>query len=97
MIMNNITLTYTINLHNSSFNKVLLLGRLKKKKRKKLVVRRKENKLNIKKPPPTVIYKKYAFKYFAKFRGKHLSWSLFSKKVVGLRLATLLEKRLRHK
>ena len=34
MIMNNITLTYTINLHNSSFNKVLLLGRLKKKKKK---------------------------------------------------------------
>ena len=35
--------------------------------------------------------------YFAKFTGKHLCQSLFFNKVAGLRPATLLKKRLRHR
>ena len=38
--------------------------------------------------------KKVALKNFAKFTGKHLCQSLFSIKVAGLRIPTLLKKRL---
>ena len=34
---------------------------------------------------------------FAKLTGKHLRWSLFFNRVAGLRLATKIKKRLRHK
>ena len=34
---------------------------------------------------------------FTKFTGKHLCQSLFFNKVAGLRLSTLLKKRLRHR
>ena len=40
--------------------------------------------------------KKAGLKNFPIFTGKHLCWSLFVNKVVGLRLAALLKKRLRH-
>ena len=42
----------------------------------------------------TKICKKDVFRNFAKFTGKHLYQSLFFNKVVGLRPATLLKKRL---
>ena len=41
--------------------------------------------------------RKGVLRNFAKFTGKHLSQSLFLNKVAGLRSATLLKKRLRHK
>ena len=55
--------------------------------------------------PPTLLrsshrrcpIKKCVLKNFAKFTGKHLCQSLLFNKVVGLRPATLLKKRLRHK
>ena len=40
---------------------------------------------------------KSVLKNFAKFTGKHLCWSLFFNVVAGLRLATLLKKRLQHR
>ena len=49
------------------------------------------------KQPPEVFYNKTCPKNFAKFRGKHLSQSLFFNKVAGLRPATLLKKRLWHR
>ena len=36
--------------------------------------------------------KKGAFKYFSKFTGKHLGWSLFLIKLLALRPATLLKR-----
>ena len=45
--------------------------------------------------PPAVFYKQDVLKNFAKFTRKHLSRDLFCKKVVGIRLATLLKKKLR--
>ena len=41
--------------------------------------------------------KKGVFKSFAKFSGKHLCWSLFFTKVVGLSPETLLKMRLQHR
>ena len=41
--------------------------------------------------------KKVVLKNFAKFTGKHLCQSLVFNKVAGLRPATLLKKRLRHR
>ena len=41
--------------------------------------------------------KKGVFKSFAKFSGKHLCWSLFFTKVVGLSPETLLKKRLQRR
>ena len=41
--------------------------------------------------------KKAVLKNFAIFRGKHLCWSLYFNKVSGLRPATSLKKRLRHR
>ena len=41
--------------------------------------------------------KKGALANFTKFTGKHLSQSLFFNKVAGLRAATLLKKKLRHR
>ena len=41
--------------------------------------------------------KKGVLKNFAKFTGKHLCQSLFFNKVAGVRPATLLKKRLRHR
>ena len=43
-----------------------------------------------------VFCKKGVLKNLAKLTGKHLCWSLFFNKVAGLRLATLLKKRLQH-
>ena len=40
-----------------------------------------------------VLWKKGVFKNFAKFKGKQLCWSLFFKKVEGLKRATLYWKR----
>ena len=54
-------------------------------------------KLDNQKKPPEVIYKKGAFKNFAIFTGKHLCQNLFFNKVVGLRPATSLKKRLWHR
>ena len=45
--------------------------------------------------PPAVFYKQDVLKNFAKFTRKHLSWELFCKKAAGIRLATLLKKKLR--
>ena len=47
-----------------------------------------------KKQPSKVFCKKGVLRKFAKFTGKHLCQSLFFNKVVGLRPAALLEKRL---
>ena len=47
--------------------------------------------------PPEVFYKKGVLRKFAKFTGKPLCRSLFFSKVAGLKLATLLKKRLSHK
>ena len=47
--------------------------------------------------PPEVFCKKGVLRNFAKFIGKHLCQSLFFKNVAGLRLATLLKKRLQHR
>ena len=41
--------------------------------------------------------RKGVLRNYAKFTGKHLCQSLFSNKVAGLRLATLLKKRLWHR
>ena len=46
---------------------------------------------------PEVFCKKGVLRNFAKFTGKHLCQSLFLNKVVGLRRATLLRKRLWHR
>ena len=46
---------------------------------------------------PEVFCKKGVFRNFAKFTGKHLFQSFFFNKVAGLRLATLLKKRLWHR
>ena len=46
---------------------------------------------------PGVFCKKGVLRKFAKITGKHLCQSLFFNKVVGLRLATLLKKRLWHR
>ena len=46
---------------------------------------------------PEVFCKKGVLSNFAKFTGKHLCYSLFFHKVAGLRPATLLKKRLRHR
>ena len=43
---------------------------------------------------PEVFSKKGVLRNFTKFTGKHLCQSLFFNKVAGLRLATLLKKRL---
>ena len=45
---------------------------------------------------PEVLYIRGAHKNFTKFTGKHLRWSPYTNKVVGLRLAALLKKRPRH-
>ena len=44
-----------------------------------------------------VFCKKSVLKHFAKFTGKHLFQSLFFNEIAGLRLATLLKKRLWHR
>ena len=44
---------------------------------------------NIQKQPPEVTYKTGVLKNYARFKGKHLCWSLFLNKVAGLRLATI--------
>ena len=46
------------------------------------------------KQPAVTLYKKGVLKNFTKFIRKHMHWSLFFNKVVGLRPATLLKKRL---
>ena len=46
---------------------------------------------------PVVLCKKSDPRNFAKFTGKYLCQSLFFNKVAGLRPATLLKKRLRHR
>ena len=50
----------------------------------------------LQKQPLEVLCKYGVFKNFAKFNGKHLCQSLFNK-LVGLRPASVLTKRLRHK
>ena len=45
---------------------------------------------------PEMFCEKGVLRNFAKFTGKHLCQSLFFNKVAGLRLATLLKKRLWH-
>ena len=52
---------------------------------------------NRQKQPSEVFYKKGVLENFAKFTGKHLSQSLFSKEVAVLRRATLLKERLWHR
>ena len=49
------------------------------------------------KQPWDVFCKKGALRNFAKFTRKHLCQSLFFNKVAGLRPATLLKKKLRHR
>ena len=44
-----------------------------------------------------VFCKKCVSKNFAKFTGKHMSWSLFFNKVAGFRPATFLKKRHQHR
>ena len=51
----------------------------------------------IKKQPPDEFYKKRVLKIFAKLTGKHFCQNLFFSKIAGLRSATLLKKRLRHR
>ena len=46
------------------------------------------------KQPSEVFYKKDVLRYFTEFTGKHLCQSFFFNKVAGLRLTTLLKKRL---
>ena len=46
---------------------------------------------------PEVFFKKDVLRNFSKFTGQHLCHSLFFNKVAGLRPATLLKKRLRHR
>ena len=46
---------------------------------------------------PEVFFKKDVLRNFPKFTGQHLCHSLFFNKVAGLRPATLLKKRLRHR
>ena len=49
------------------------------------------------KQPPEMFYKKGVLRNLAKFTGEHLCQSLLFNKVAGLRLATLLKKRLWHR
>ena len=46
---------------------------------------------------PEVFFKKDVLRNFPKVTGQHLCHSLFFNKVAGLRPATLLKKRLRHR
>ena len=56
------------------------------------------NSCSVQKQPPEVFYKKRrVLRNFTKFTGKHQCQSLFFNKVIGLRRATLLKKRLCHK
>ena len=50
--------------------------------------------LNMQKQPPEVFYKKGVLENSVKFTGRHMRRSLLFNKVAGLRLATLLKKRL---
>ena len=52
---------------------------------------------SFKKQPPKVFCQKGVLRNFKKFTGKHLCQSLFFSKVVSLRPATLLKKRLWHR
>ena len=53
---------------------------------------------NSQKQPSEVFFeKRYSYKNFAKFTGKHLCWGLFFNKVVVLKPATLLIKRFQHR
>ena len=49
-------------------------------------------KTDIKNSSWQMFYKIGVLKYFAKFTGKHLYWSLFFNKVAGIRPATLLKR-----
>ena len=53
--------------------------------------------LIIQKKAPEVFYKKCVLRNFVKLTGKHLCQSLFFNKVIGLRPATFLKKRLWHR
>ena len=53
--------------------------------------------IQIRSSRPELLYKKDALKNFANLQKKNLCRSLFFSKVVGLRPASLLKKRLRHK
>ena len=53
--------------------------------------------LNVRSSRLDVSCRKGVFRNFAKFTGKHLRQSLSFNKVAGLRPATLLKKRLRHR
>ena len=53
--------------------------------------------LNVRSSRLEVFCKKDVLRNFAKFTGKHLRQSLSFNKVAGLRPATLLKKRLRHR
>ena len=52
---------------------------------------------NIRSSRPEVFCKKGVLRNFAKFAGKHLCQSLFLNKVAGIRPATILKKRFRHR
>ena len=45
--------------------------------KKFLIITNLRHGLNKQRQPPEVLYKKAVFKFFAKFTGKHLCWSLF--------------------
>ena len=51
----------------------------------------------VQKQPPEVFCKKKCSEKFAKFTGKYLCQSLVFNKIAGLRSATFLKKRLRHR
>ena len=52
---------------------------------------------NIRSSRPEVFCKKGVLRNFAKFAGKHLCQSPFLNKVAGIRPATILKKRFRHR
>ena len=52
---------------------------------------------HMQKQPPGAVLQKGVLKYFTKLTGKNLGRSLFFNKLAGLRHATLLKKRHRHK
>ena len=56
-----------------------------------------QNKSFAQKQPPEVFFKKEFLKNFTKFKGKHLCWSFFFNKHLGLSPAILLKKRLQQK
>ena len=70
---------------------------IQKHLQKRTLQKQLRSKSSLEEQPLADVLKIGFLKSFAIFTGKHLCWSVFLNKVVGLRPATLLEKKLQHR